>query len=72
MPLFQALQLQIAIDEVVFLEPTQALADLTRPHRAHTVDSLEIALRGADDRVEGAEVSDDLPDHRLGQARDMR
>ena len=69
---FSGLQLQIAVDEVVLLEPAQALTDLARPHRAHTVDALEIALRGADDRVEGAEIPDDLADHRLRQARDVR
>src|SRR5712691_12055909 len=71
MPLFRRLQLQIAVHEVVLLEPAQALADLPCAHGADAGDTLEIALRGPDDRVEGAEVSDDPPDHRLGQAWNM-
>src|SRR5690348_528892 len=65
------LKLQIAVNEVVLLEPPQPLADLPGPHRTDTFDRLEIPLRGPDDRVERLEMGDDLAHRRLRQARDV-
>jgi hypothetical protein len=45
----RALELEITVDEVVFLQATQAFADLARADRANAGNSLEIALRGPDD-----------------------
>src|SRR5437868_13372982 len=70
--LFRRLQLQIAVDEVVLLQPAQALADLAGPHGADALPPLEIALRSAHDGVESAEITHHPADHRLGEARDMR
>src|SRR5262249_28082247 len=64
-------ELQIAIDEVVLLQTAQPLADLARPDCPHAVHSLQIALGGPHDRVQGAQVADDPADHLLRQARDV-
>src|SRR5215475_11799571 len=67
-----ALKLQIAVDEVVLLEPPQAFADLACPDGPHTVHGLQVALRGPDDGVEAAQVGHDPADHLLRKARDVR
>src|SRR4051812_20804911 len=66
------LELQVAVDQVVLLQPPEALPDLPGPYRTDTLDCLEIALRGPHDHVQRAEVADDAPDHGLGDARDVR
>ena len=66
------LQLEVAIDEIVLLQPPEALPDLAGPDGPHALHGLEIALGGADDRVEGLEVGHDPADHRFGDAGDVR
>src|SRR5436190_1798798 len=46
------LELQVAVDQVVLLQPAQALPDLACAHRPDALDRLELALRGARDRLE--------------------
>src|SRR2546426_1061006 len=65
-------EVQIPLDEIVLLQPAQALADLTRPHRPDAGDRLEISLGRADDRVQVAQVADDLLDDRVGKPGDPR
>ena len=66
---FQAvfLQLEVPIDEVVLLQPSQALADLPGAYRSDAVDGLEIAMTGPDDRVETAKITYDMADDALGK-----
>src|SRR5215208_7912871 len=70
-PALCGLQLEIAVDEVVLLEPPEALADLARAHGPHALDGLELALRGAHDRFEAAHVRYDAVDHGFREARDV-
>jgi hypothetical protein len=55
----------------VLLQPAQALADLARANRAYSVDRLEVALRGADDALEPAELAHDALDHVLRESWDV-
>ena len=67
-----SLELEVAVDQIVLLEPPQALADLAGAHRADALDLFELRLGGAHERLEAVEVLDDVGDHALGQARDHR
>src|SRR5262245_19229549 len=64
-------QLEVPVDEVVLLQPAQPLADLVRPGGAGAVHGLEIAVAGADDRVERAEIPYDVADYALRDARQL-
>src|SRR5207247_5242109 len=63
---------EVAVDQVVLLEAAEALADLAGPDGAHALHLLQVALRGADDRVEPVHRRDDAPDHALREPRDVR
>src|SRR3954447_19617864 len=66
------LQLQVAINEVVLLQAAQTLADLARPDRTHSVDGLQVTLRGSDDPLETGKLADEAVDDVLRQPRDVR
>src|SRR5438874_372574 len=66
------LELQVAVDQVVLLQPAQALPDLACAHRPDALDRLELALRGARDRLEARQARDEALDDRVGQARNVR
>src|SRR5256885_13014176 len=63
---------EVAVDQVVLLEAAETLADLAGPNGADALHLLQVALRGADDRVEPVERRDDAPDHALREPRDVR
>src|SRR5207247_945180 len=65
-------EVQIPLDEIVLLQPAQALADLAGPHRADACDRLEVSLGRTDDRVQVAQVADDLLDDRVRKSGDPR
>src|SRR5919204_1786964 len=66
-----ALELEIPIDEVVFLEPAKSFANLARAHGANAGDRLQVALRRADDGFEPVHVLDDPPRDVLRQPRNV-
>src|SRR5438132_847916 len=63
---------EIPVDEVVLLKAAQALADLPGSNRADAVDSFQVPLRGAHDRVEPVHLGHDAPDHAVGEPWDVR
>src|SRR3954447_22011707 len=65
-------ELQIAVDQIVLLEPAEPLADVAGPGRAHPLHRLEVALGRTDDRVEAVHVADHAVDDAGRQARDVR
>src|SRR5438309_7763605 len=65
-------ELEIPVDEVVLLQAAETLADLASAYGADTADRLEVPLRRANDRLEVAEVADDLLHHVVRQPRDVR
>jgi hypothetical protein len=64
-------KIQISVDQILLLEPPQALADLAGPHRANALDLLQLGLRRAHEGLEAAEVVDDVADHAFGQPRHL-
>src|SRR5215216_2494290 len=68
-PWIPSLELQVPVDQVVLLESPQTLADLARPYGADAVDGLEVAMARANDRVQRAEVANDVADDGVRQAR---
>src|SRR6185437_14999200 len=66
------LQVQVAVHEVLLLEPAQALADLAGAHSSDALDLFELGLGGPHERLEAVEVLDDVRDHDLRQTRDLR
>src|SRR5262249_6363727 len=65
-------EIQVPLDQVVFLEPAQALLDLTGSHRADALHSLELPQRRARQRLESVELADETLDHRRRKTRHMR
>src|SRR5919202_5632880 len=63
---------EVAVDQIVLLEAPEPLADLASADGADTLHSLQVALRGADDRVEPVQRRDDAPDHAFGEPRNVR
>jgi hypothetical protein len=64
-------KIQISVDQILLLEPPQALPDLPRPHGADAVDLLQLGLRRTHECLEAAEVVDDVADDALGQPRHL-
>ena len=66
------LELEIPIDEVVFLQSAEPFADLAGSHCSDAFDGLELSLRGPDHRIEASEIGHDPTGERLRQAWDVR
>ena len=62
--------MQITVDEVDLLKPAKALADVLRAGLPDALDRLELGVGGRQDRLEAAEVVDDLLGHQPRQPRD--
>src|SRR5215218_3449353 len=65
---FLDLGLQVAVHEIDLLQPSQALANLLRADLADSVDVLELAARGGQHHVEGAELAHHVLHDCLGEA----
>src|SRR3954464_8354519 len=65
-------ELQVPLRQVVLLQPPEALADLLGAHAADALDRLELALGGADDRLQAPQPADDAPRDAVRAARDVR
>src|SRR5207245_1715189 len=66
-----SLQLEVPVDQVVLLEAAEALPDLPGPDRADPGNGLEVALGGADDRLQTVHVRDDPLHDLVGETRDV-
>ena len=55
----------------MFLQPPEPFADVARPRRADSLDGLEVALRGPDDRFQSVQVGHDPFDYGRGDAWDV-
>src|SRR4029077_20174838 len=58
------LQVQVALDQIVLLQPAQALLDLACPDGAHSLDRLELAQRSTRERLETVDLADEPADDR--------
>src|SRR5215218_1960419 len=61
--------LQVPVDQIDLLEPSQALADVFGALRPDSVDGGEVGVGGREDLVQPAQLVGDLLDDKLGDPR---